>query len=178
MSDSYSGYFFGRVRPTFLFICSTTSNLNNFKPQQLQPQQRVQNEKKKKQNRRPEFRNHTKDPPIAPSFFRDYATFLKLFGLHQRVPPSFVSIFCNIMDVKKSQRVPPFTFFGIVTLFKNLIFKNFLGKFFKSPKGSPSIFFTFCNQLKFHKTRRVPLSTILSLRYVADFGRSRLVLFI
>ena len=36
---------------------STTSNLNNFKPQQLQPQKRVQNEKKK-QNRRPEPRKH------------------------------------------------------------------------------------------------------------------------
>ena len=59
--DFYSGYFLRRVRSSFLFICSTTSNLNNFKPQQLEPQKRVQNEKKK-QNRRPEPRNHTKDP--------------------------------------------------------------------------------------------------------------------
>ena len=58
---------------------------NNVKPQQLEPQKRVQNEKKK-QNRHPELRNHTKDPPIAPLFFRHYATFLKLFGLHQRPP--------------------------------------------------------------------------------------------
>ena len=64
--DYYS--FFRHERSTFLFICSTTSNLNNFKPQQLQRQKRVQNEKKK-QNRRPQPRKHTKDPTLAPLFF-------------------------------------------------------------------------------------------------------------
>ena len=125
--------FFRHESSTFLFICSTTSNFNNFKPQQLQPQKRVQNEKKK-QNRRPQPRKHT----LAPLFS---ALFLKFFGLHQRVPPSFVSIFYNTMDVKKSQRVPPFTFFGTVTLFKNLI-KKILGNFFMSPKGPPFNFFS------------------------------------
>ena len=67
MSPTIKG-FFRRVRSTFLFICTTTSNLNNFKPQQLQAQKRVKNEKKK-QNRRPEPRKHSKDPPIAPLFF-------------------------------------------------------------------------------------------------------------
>ena len=132
------GSFFRRVRSTFLFICSTTSNLNNFEPQQLEPQKRVQNEKKK-QNRRPEPRNHTKDPPIVPLFLA-LSDFFQTFWIAQRVPPSFFSIFCNTMDVKKSQRASPFTFFGTVTLFENLIFKIFLGNFFKSPKGSPSIF--------------------------------------
>ena len=150
------GSFFRHVRSTFLFICSTTSNLNNFKPQQLQPQKRVQNEKKK-QNRRPQPRKHTKDPTLAPLFFGTMRHFLKFFGLHQRVPPSFVSIFCNTMDVKTSQRVPPFTFFGTVTLFKNLDKKTFFEKCFHVSKGSPLQFFKiFCNQLKFHKTRRVP----------------------
>ena len=150
------GSFFRRVRSTFLFICSTTSNLNNFKPQQLQPQKRVQNEKKK-QNRRPEPRKQTKDPTLAPLFLGTMRLFLKFFGLHQKIPPSFVSTFCYTMDVKKSQRVPPFTFFGTVTLFKNLILKNFSGNFFMSPKGPPSIFFfIFCNQLEFRKARRVP----------------------
>ena len=46
-----------------------------------------------------------------------------------------------------------------------------------SPKGPPSIFLIFCNQLEFHKVQRVPPFTILSLRYSADFSRSRLVLF-
>ena len=38
------------------------------------------------------------------------------------------------------------------------------------------MFFIFCNQLEFHKAQSVPRFTILSLRYSADFGRSRLVL--
>ena len=138
------GSFFRHERSTFLFICSTTSNLKNFKPQQLQPQKRVQNEKKK-QNRRPEARKHTKDPP-KPHFF----------GLHQRVP--FICF--DILQHNGCQKIPngpPFTFFGKVTLFENLI-KNFFGNFFMSPKGPPFIFsFIFCNQLEFHKARRVPL---------------------
>ena len=111
------------------------------------------------------------------------------------------------MDVRKFQRVPPFTFFGTVTLFKNHILKFFLGNFFQSLKGPPFnffhilqpagvsqspkgppfyifrhcdtvqfIFFHNCHQLEFHKTQRVPPFTILSLRYSADFGRSRLVM--
>ena len=139
-----------------MFICSTTSNLNNFKPQQLQPQKRVQN-KKKKQNRRPQPRKHTKDPTLAPLFFGTMRLFLKFFGLHQRVPPSFVSIFCNTMDVKNSQRVPPFTFFGTVTLFKNLIQKFFLGNFFMSPKGPPFNFLKFfATSWSFTKPERSP----------------------
>ena len=112
------------------------------------------------------------------------------------------------MDVRKFQGVPPFTFFGTVTLFKNHILKFFWAIFFQSLKGPPfNFFFIFCNQLEFHKAQRVPLSTffdtvtlfnsfffifcyqlefhktqrvppftILSLRYSADFGRSRLVI--
>ena len=138
-----------------MFICSTTSNLNNFKPQQLQPQKRVQN-KKKKQNRRPQPRKHTKDPTLAPLFFGTMRLFLKFFGLHQRVPPSFVSIFCNTMDVKNSQRVPTFTFFGTVTLFKNLI-QNFFGNFFMSPKGPPFNFLKFfATSWSFTKPERSP----------------------
>ena len=88
------------------------SNLNNFEPQQLQPQKRVQNEKKK-QNKRPQPRNHTKDPPTFFGTMRLFETFWnEIFP--QRVPPSIFLMFCNTMDVKKSQRVPPFTFFGTV----------------------------------------------------------------
>ena len=137
-------FFFRHERSTFLFICSTTSNLNNFKPQQLQPQKRVQNEKKK-QNRRPQPRNHTKDPP----FFSELCDFLKLFGLNvfpQRVPPLIFLMFCNTMDVKKSQSVPPFTFFGTVTLFKNLI-KNFFWEIFSCLQKGPPF-----NFLRFFKT--------------------------
>ena len=131
--DYYNGVvFFRHERSTFLFICSTTSNFNNFKPQQLQPQKRVQNEKKK-QNRRPQPRKHT----LAPLFF---STFFEVFWIAPEGPPSFVSIFCNTMDVKKSQRVPPFTFFGTVTLFKNLI-KNFFWEIFSCLQRVPLQFF-------------------------------------
>ena len=77
---------------------------------------------------------------------------------------------------KKSQRVPPFTIFGTVTLFKNLNFKIFSNFFLMFPKGPPFNFLKFCNQLEFHTAQRPPPFTILSLRYSADFGRSRLVL--
>ena len=106
--------------------------------------------------------------------FRHYLTFLKLFGFHQRVSPSFVSIICNTMDVKNPIG-PPFTFFGTVALFKNLNFIFFSEKFQNSLKGPFLIFFIFCNQLEFHNAQRVAPFTILSLRYSADVGRSRLV---
>ena len=67
-----------------MFIRSTTSNLNNFKPQQLQPQKRVQNEKKK-QNRRPQPRKQTID--LSPTFFRHYATFFEVFWIAPEGPP-------------------------------------------------------------------------------------------
>ena len=119
---------------------STTSNLNN-------SNLRSASETKRKNKRDVHNLENTPLPPL----------FLKFFGLHQRVPPSFVSIFCNTMDVKKSQRVPPFTFFVTVTLFKNLA-KKFFWEFFHVSKGSPFNFFqVFCNQLEFHKARRVPL---------------------
>ena len=132
-------------------ICSTTSNLNNFEPQQLEPRKRVQNEKKK-QNRPPEPRNPTKDPPIVPLFIRHYATFLKLFGLHQMVLPPFVSILCNTMDVKKSQRVPLLHFLALRqcdSVQKSHFY--FFGNFFKSPKGSTSFFFFVSTDSSFTK---------------------------
>ena len=145
------------MRSTFFFICSTTSNLNNFKPQQLQPQKRVQNEMKKKQNRRPEPRKHTKDPPIAPLFFGTMR--LSETFLNGTKGPFFICFDILLHNgCQKIAKGPPFTFFGTVTLFKNLVLKNFLGNFFMSPKGPPfNFFFTFCNQLEFYKARSVPL---------------------
>ena len=129
------GSFFRRVRSTLLFICSTTSNLNNFKPQQLQPQQHVQN-KKKKQNRHPEFRNHTKDPPIASLFFGTMRLFSNFLDCTKGSPLHMFRYFAT-QWTSKNPKKSPFTYFGTVTLFKNLVFKNFLGNFFKSPKGPP-----------------------------------------
>ena len=79
------------------------------------------------------------------------------------------------MGVKKPQSVPPFTFFGTVTLFKNLISK-FFWEIVKSPKGSPSVFVNFCHKpAGVSQSPKGPPFTILSLRFSADFGRSRLV---
>ena len=80
--------------------------------------------------------------------------FSKIFKSPQKVPPSGFLIFCNGMYVNKSRRVPPLTFFGTIQRFferkKNKKFQDFLQK----------------NVLRF-----------LSLRYGADFRRSRLVNF-
>ena len=89
-------------------------------------------------------------------FFGTMILFFDFFGFHQRVSPSFVSIFCNTMDFKKSQRVPFLHFFGTVTLFKNLILKIF-GNFLKSPKGPPFIFFSyFATNWSFTKPKGPP----------------------
>ena len=123
---------------TFLFICSTTSNLSNFKPQKLQPQKRVQNEKKK-QNRRPQPRKHPKDSTLAPLFSALCDFFLNFFRLHQRVPFSIVSIFCNTMDVKKFLKDPPFYIFRHCDTVQKSHLK-FLWKYFHVSKRSPFIF--------------------------------------
>ena len=160
--DSYSDSFFRRVRSTFLFICSTTSNLSNFEPQQLEPQKRVQNEKKKP-NRRTEPRNHTEDPPIAPTFFGTMRLFLKLLGLHQRVPLHFFRHFAT-QCMSKIPKGPPFTFFGTVTLFKNLIKKFFLGNFFQVPKKLPFNFLSyFATSWSFTKPEGSPFSQFWAL---------------
>ena len=125
-----------------MLICSTTSNLNNFKPQQLQPQKRVQNEKKK-QNRRPQPRENTLKIPPWPHFFSELCDFfLKFFGLHQRVPLHLFRYFATQWMSKNYKGSPLLHFFGTVTLFKNLI-KIFFGQFFHVSKGSPLQFLKF-----------------------------------
>ena len=80
------------------------------------------------------------------------------------------------MDLKTSQRVPLFhIFFGTVALFKRpilIFFRNFL----KSPKGPPLTFFHIVQPTGVSQSPKGPPFTILSLRYSADFGRSRLVI--
>ena len=90
--------------------------------------------------------------------------FLKFFG--------FLPF--DIFQHNGSQKIPkgpPFTIFGTVTLFKNLI-KNIL----RSPKGLSLFFFQILQLTGVSQSPKGPLFTILSLRYSADFGRSRLVL--
>ena len=89
-------------------------------------------------------------------FFSALCDFFEVFGFHQRVSPSFLSIFYKTMDVKKSQRVPPFTFCGTVTLFKNL-YSIFFRKYFKISQGPPFNFFSdFAPNWSFTKSKVSP----------------------
>ena len=64
----------------------------------------------------------------------------------QRVPLQFFLLFCDIIDVEKSQRVPPFSFFRHCEIFSEN--KNF----------SPSNFLMFCDRMDVEKPQRAPLS--------------------
>ena len=86
-----------------------------------------------------------------------FKIFLGNFFQSLKGPPFNFFHILQPAGVSQSPKGPPFTFFDTVTLFN-------------------SFFFIFCHQLEFHKTQRVPPFTILSLRYSADFGRSRLVI--
>ena len=127
--------FFKTRKVHFLFICSTTSTTSNLNNSNLRS---VQNEKKK-QNRRPQPRNHTKDP----HFFSELCDFLKLFGLkffHQRVPPS---IFFDVLQHNGCQKIakgPPFYIFRHCDTVQKSHLKIFR-KFFHVSKGSPLQFF-------------------------------------
>ena len=96
-------------------------------------------------------------------FFRHNVTFFEVFGFHQIVSPLFVSIFCNTIDSKK---IPFYIFWHCDTVQKSHL------KIF--PKGPPLFFSYFATNWSFQSPKGPPF-TILSLRYSADFGRSRLV---
>ena len=82
----------------------------------------------------------------------------EVFWIASEGPPFICFDILQLNGCQKIAKGPPFTFFGTVTLLKNLIKTIFLGNFFMSPKGPPSNFLKiFCNQLEFHKARRVPL---------------------
>ena len=103
--------------------------------------------------------------------------FLKLFGLHQSVPLHLYRHFVTQWMSKHPKGSPFYIFRHCDTVQKSHF--NFFWEFFSSPqRAALQFFFIFCNQLEFHKARRVPPFTILSLRYSADFGRSRLVCFL
>ena len=75
----------------------------------------------KQNNRRAEPRKH-RIPPSAfftRIFFRHYATFYLLFWFFFWIPPKSLPFVC--FDIFQHNGGPPFTFFGTVTLFKNLI---------------------------------------------------------
>ena len=132
-----------------MFICSTTSNLNNSNLRSAS--------KTKRKNKTTDVQNleNTLRIPHRITFFGTMRLF-ETFWIAPKGPPSFVSIFGNTRNVKKLQTVPPFRIFATVTFSRqNLIFKIF-GIFLRSPKGPLQYFFIFCNHLEFHKARRVP----------------------
>ena len=99
----------------------------------------------KQKHRRPEPRKHRTPLWCFSSgfFFGTMRLISIFFGFHQRVSPSLVSIFCNTME-SKNHKGSPFTFFGTVTLFKNLI-KIFFSEIFKNLLRVP---FNFLNILQ------------------------------
>ena len=136
------GSFFRRKVHFFVHL------FNNVKPQQLQSsttptsEARPKRKEKKTKQTRTEPRKHRKNPHIAPHFFGT----MRLFETFWIAPKGHPFICFDILQhngCSKIAKSPPFTFFGTVTLFKNLIWKIFLGNFFMSPKGPPSIFFSF-----------------------------------
>ena len=86
-------------------------------------------------------------------FFRHYATF---FEFHQRVSPSFASIFCNTMDIKKSQRAP-FYIFRHCDAVQKSHFQIFFRKFLNISQGPPFNFFSnFATNWSFTKPKGSP----------------------
>ena len=122
-------------------------------------------------------------------FFWHCATFFRFFCLHRVPTYKFFLIFCSKLMCQKAQRVYPFKYFGTMRLFKILIlrlfFENFKFQrkieFFFVSKGSPLHFFDILQKTGFSKNPKGALFTVLktlrflSLRYSADFRRSRLV---
>ena len=96
--------------------------------------------KRKEEAKHVQNLENTKDSTLAPLFWH-YATFFDIFRTARKGPFFILSIFCNTMDVKNSQRVAFFTFFGTVTLQNSLFSKNF-GKSLTSPK-CPSFNFSY-----------------------------------
>ena len=130
--------FFRHERSTFLFICSTTSNLNSFKPQQLQPQKRVQSEKKK-QNRRPQLRKHANDP--TPTFFRHYATFFGVFWIAPEGPPFICFDILQHNGCQKIAKSHPVYIFRHCDTVQKISLKKIFWEIFHVSKGSPFNFF-------------------------------------
>ena len=77
-------------------------------------------------------------------FTRIFSALCDFFGFHQRVSSSFVSIFCNTMDVKKIPKGPPFYIFRqwhcskiILIFFSEIFIKSLQGPL----KWGPSSYF-------------------------------------
>ena len=84
--------------------------------------------KRKEKTKHAQNLENTLRSHLSPLFLATMRLFLKIFGLHQRVP----FIYSDILQHNGCQKIPggpPFTFFFTVTLFKNHILKIFFGSF-------------------------------------------------
>ena len=133
------GSFFRRVRSTFLFICSTTWTME-FQNSRTSDLRSASKTKRKKAKHIQNLEN-TLRIPLCPTFFRYYATFFWNFLDCSKGSPFICFDILQHNGCQKIPKGPPFTFFGTVTLFENLIFWSFFGKIFKVTKGSPFNFF-------------------------------------
>ena len=98
---------------------------------------------------------HYETPPFfgfVRLFFRNFLNVLKGSSLQ------FVLIFCNRTNVKKSQRVPSFRFFGTMRLLKILILFVFFSKIFQRLLRFPFNFLKFCNRMVVKKFQRAPFT--------------------
>ena len=87
-------------------------------------------------------------------YFSIFCFFLEyIFLMSRKGPLSIFKIFCNIIDIKQSQRVLYFRFFGTMRLFKVVIFCLKL--------GFPIIFFTNNRSKNYPKLGRNVLSKAL-----------------
>ena len=116
------GSFLRRVRSTFLSIYSTTSTRTTDVHNILETPENVQNKNIDVPNL--ENRKHTKDPLFdvffTPIFFSTMR--LEIFWI---APKGLPFVCFDILQQKGCQKIPkgpPFTFFGTVTLLKNLNF--------------------------------------------------------
>ena len=121
---------------TFLFICSTTSNLNN---------SNLRSASKTKRKNKTDVHNLEITLRI-PHFFFGTMRLFETFWIEFFSPKGPPSIFFDVLQHNGCQKIakgPPFTFFGTVTLFKNLI-KNIFWEIFSClQRVPPSIFLNF-----------------------------------
>ena len=103
------------------------------------------------------YRARPKSPPFQfVSALRDifFGFFFEIF-FPQRVPPAFFLMFCDRMDIGKSQRVPSFSFFRHCEILSRKLKKKFSSIFscfatewmLKNLKGSPLSVFRHCETL-------------------------------
>ena len=150
------GSIFTRVRSTF---CSFVQQLELRKFKILEPQKRVQNENKNKKD------IQNLENTLGSPFFSTLCDFFNCFGFHQRVSLQLFRYFAT-QWMSKNPIVSPFTYFGAVTLFKNLL-QKFFWEFFNVPKSSPCKRFTSftsiefnVNVLHFHSKHELVMKTL------------------